>query len=242
MTIYVDITQLEKGRANTGIQRVVKEFLKRAALSKDIVYKIIILNEESRKAQILDNAEVSDFLKDMQNYQFKYKEELDLMNMKPSSPTAFFDIDSNWNVIFKRSDLYPILKENGFLIFNFIYDLIPIILPQYTHEHTAINFKSFIEAIYKYSDLVMFDSMSAENDFKDIKHKQNIMRDISTRVVGLGSDFLKIDIKQQDKKTKEILNKKYILFVGTIEPRKNQSDVLEAFETISEKYPDLNLV
>ena len=52
MTIYIDITQLEKGRANTGIQRVVKEFLKRASVSENIVYKIIILKEEKRKDQI----------------------------------------------------------------------------------------------------------------------------------------------------------------------------------------------
>ncbi|MCF6331014.1 MAG: glycosyltransferase [Sulfurimonas sp.] len=242
MTVYIDITQLERGRANTGIQRVVKEFLKRASISDSIVYKILIFKEETKEAQLLDNNEVEDFLKDIQNYQFKSKEDFDLINLKPSTTTAFFDIDSNWNVTLKRSDLYPILKNNGFLIFNFIYDMIPIILPKYTHENTAINFKLFINAIYKYSDLVMFDSLSAQNDFEQIKDKQNISRDISTRVIGLGCDFLKTNIMPQDKNIKEILGKKYILFVGTIEPRKNQADVLEAFEDIANDYPDLNLV
>ena len=242
MTIYIDITQLEKGRANTGIQRVVKEFLKRASICTNITYKIIILDEKNKKAQILDNTEVSSFLNDVQNYQFISKTDLDLINLKPTTTTAFFDIDSNWNVIFKRGSLYPILKNNGFLIFNFIYDMIPIVLPQYTHKDTAINFRSFIDAIYKHSDLVMFDSLSAQNDFENIKNEQNITRDISTRVIGLGSDFLKTDIKPQDENIINILNKKYILFVGTLEPRKNQADVLEAFESIAEKYPNLNLV
>ncbi|MEA1892775.1 MAG: glycosyltransferase family 1 protein [Campylobacterota bacterium] len=242
MIVYVDITQLEKGRANTGIQRVVKEFLKRASLSKDIIYKIIIKNDDITALQIVDNSEIEYFLKDMQNYQFEKISLLDLSAVDTSTPTAFFDIDSNWNILLKRTELYPLLKKSGFLIFNFIYDLIPMILPQFAHETTAKNFSSFIDAVYNYSDLVMFDSLSAKNDFIELKDAQNISRDIHTRVIGLGSDFLKVDIKQQDPAIKEILDKKYILFVGTIEPRKNQADVIEAFETIAQRYPDLNLV
>jgi len=242
MTIYVDITQLEKSRANTGIQRVVKEFLKRVSISQNVTCKIFIFNADNKQAQMLDNDEVSEFLNDIQNYQFKTQEAFDLMSLKPSSPTAFFDIDSNWNVILKREDLYPLLKQNGFLIFNFIYDLIPILLPEFAHETTAKNFTSFIKAVYNHSDLVMFDSHSAKNDFLEIQKKENNIREIPTRVIGLGSDFLKVEIQQQEKNIQNILDKKYILFVGTLEPRKNQADVLEAFETIASKYPDLNLV
>jgi len=242
MIIYIDITQLEKRRANTGIQRVVKEFLKRAALSENINYKIIIENEDITKAKIVKNNEVAYFLNNMENYKFKETENLNLLNFKPTSLTAFFDLDANWNIVLKREYLYPILKNNGFLIFNFIYDLIPIVLPKFAHETTAKNFSLFIDAVYKNSDLVMFDSFSAQSDFLQIKDKQNITRNIPTRAIGLGSNFSKINEIPKDDKIKKILAKKYILFVGTLEPRKNQADVLDAFECMSKKYPDLNLV
>lgn len=242
MLIYIDITQLEKRRANTGIQRVVKEFLKRAAVSTSLEYKIIIENEDIRQAKIVKNDEVADFLNDIKNYQFKETENVNLLTLKPTSTTAFFDLDANWNIVLKREYLYPILKNNGFLIFNFIYDLIPIILPEFAHETTAKNFKLFIDAVYKSSDLVLFDSFSAQSDFLQIKNEQNIKRHIPTRAIGLGSDFLQVDKIPQDDKISQILAKKYILFVGTLEPRKNQADVLTAFECIAKKYPDLNLV
>ena len=242
MTIYVDITQLEKGRANTGIQRVVKEFLKRAALCKDTDYKLLIFKDKSSKVEILDNQEIADFLTDMQHYSFKKREEFDLLNFQPQTPTAFFDIDANWNVVYKRADLYPLLKNNGFLIFNFLYDLIPMIFPHFAHEITEKNFKEYIYAVYNYSDLVMFDSFSANRDFLEMQRLQKCIRDIPTRVVGLGSDFLKVKPAYQESKIQNILTKKYLLFVGTVEPRKNQADVLEAFEKLAEKYDDLNLV
>ncbi|MDD2449900.1 MAG: glycosyltransferase [Sulfurimonas sp.] len=242
MIIYVDITQLEKGRANTGIQRVVKEFLKRTKSTSGIVYKIIIYNEITKNVNLLDNEEVELFLKDTQNYQFKNKTTIDIFTIKPTTLTALLDMDSNWNIELKREKLYPILKENGFKIFNFIYDLIPILLPQYAHEVTANNFESYIKAIFNHSDLVMFDSQSALNDFLKIKKEHDIQRDIPTRAIGLGSDFIKSNTEVVDIKIKNILDKKYILFVGTLEPRKNQETTLDVFTKLSEKYDDLNLV
>ena len=242
MTIYIDITQLEKGRANTGIQRVVKEFVKRASASKDVDYKIIIENEDPTEAKLIDNDEIKYFLNDIKNYKFKYKKDFDLLSLKPTSLTAFFDLDATWNIVLKREILYPLLKSNGFLIFNFIYDLIPILMPDLAHETTAKNFRSFINAVYENSDLVMFDSYSAQSDFLKIKNDFKINRNIPTRAIGLGSDFLKTNNSVENSEIINVLDKKYILFVGTIEPRKNQANVLKAFEEISEKYPDLNLV
>ncbi len=242
MTIYVDITQLEKGRANTGIQRVVKEFLKRAVASSDVHYKLFIFKENLSKIEILDNQEIISFLEDTQHYTFKKREEFNLLNCIPKTPTAFLDIDAAWNVVYKRADLYPRLKNNGFLIFNFIYDLIPMLFPHFAHEVTKKNFKKYIYSVFSYSDLVMFDSLSANMDFLKLQKQHKFLRNIPTRTVGLGSNFLKVKEIPKEKKIQNILSKKYLLFVGTIEPRKNQEDVLDAFEVLAKKYDDLHLV
>lgn len=242
MVIYIDITQLEKSRANTGIQRVVKEFLKRASIDKKVKYKILVHSGMPYKFDELNINEINDFLLNIQDYQFKERKKINLEEFNSIETSIFFDIDSNWNIVCKRENFYPLLKSKRFKIFNFIYDLIPIVLPKYAHESTAKNFKVFIDAVYQYSDFVMFDSLSASDDFIKIKNDQAITRDIPTRVVGLGSDFLDINYDLIDKQNFEVLNKKYILFVGTIEPRKNQADVLDSFNNIYEKYDDINLV
>ncbi|MEO1953870.1 MAG: hypothetical protein ABGW74_04125, partial [Campylobacterales bacterium] len=189
MTIYVDITQLESARANTGIQRVVKEFVKRAALSTTVEFKIITFDDKDKKAFILDNSEIGSFLENMSDFKFTKNEKIDILNFKPQTPSAFFDLDSTWNIIYKRSFIYPTLKSNGFLIFNFIHDIIPVLFPEIVHDTTKANFIPFLQSVYDNSDLVLFNSFSSQKDFLDAKAKFNTSRDIPTRVTGLGSDF-----------------------------------------------------
>jgi len=243
MTIYIDITQLEKQRVNTGIQRVVKEFLQRAMNSKQMgLYKVLIYNSKIKKMQLLQNEDVKLFLQDIENFKFTKKETIDIETIKATLPTIFFDIDSAWNAPYKREKLYPVIKNNGFLIINFIYDLIPVLLPQFVQNITIKNYKPFIKTVYKYSDMVICDSVSSQTDLLKYKQVLNISREISTKVVGLGSDFMLVNSIVEDIKIKSILETKYILFVGTLEPRKNQQEVLDAFDILAKKYADLNLV
>lgn len=243
MTVYIDITQLDKGRANTGIQRVVKEFLKRAVEGeRNIFYKIISYNTDTNCMELLDNREIKEFVNNIQNYKFVKKTKIDIQLIKPIETTILFELDATWNAPLKREILYPALKENGFLIFNFIYDLTPIILPDFANEITVGNFPHFLNNVYKYSDMVFCDSLSAKNDFLNYKTSFNITREIKTEVVSLGSDFFKINAPLKNQYIKELLEKKYILFVGTLEPRKNQENVLDAFEILAKKCPDLNLI
>ncbi len=241
MTIYVDITQLEKGRANTGIQRVVKEFLYNSLTDSILDCKIILFEDDLNTTNLLDNKEVLEFLKDIEDYQFTKVSQIDLFNTDDELK-IFLDIDSTWNISYRRNLLYPKLKNSDFLIFNFIHDTIPILFKEIVHDDTAKNFPIFLKAVYDYSDLVLFNSYSSNNDFLRLKKQFNCYRDIPTRFLGLGSDFYETKPKNTREEIQNILNKKYILFVGTIEPRKNQEDVLDAFEAICDEYEDLNLV
>ncbi len=242
MIIYIDITMLDRGRLNTGIQRVVTEFLKRAVgTPAGIDYKIISYNSQLKSMEILDNQEIKIFVDNVKKYQFKNKQALDIETLKVPKNTLFFDMDSVWNAPLKRAALYPKLKHNGFLIFNLLYDLVPVVKPQYAHAQTVSNFKPFLKAIYQHSNLAFFDSLSANNDFIEQKKETNTNY-IPTRVVGLGSDFIKNKEPLIDQKLNKLTNKKYILFVGTIEPRKSQLSMLNAFDILAEKDPDLNLI
>ncbi len=236
MIIYIDISILVKNRANTGIQRVLKEFLQRA-ISKQ--YKIIAYNHQIKSMELLDNIEIPLFLYEMQDYQFKNTQAIDLNTLTPPKNSIFFDLDSVWYAPLPRATLYPILKENGFLIFNLIYDLVPIVRPELAHKNTIKNFTAFLKSVYQYSDMVFFDSLSAKNDFLKA---QDTPRNIPTRVVGLGSDFLPIAKADNEPDTQPLLQKKYLLFVGTLEPRKNQTDLINAFTILANKYSDLDLI
>ncbi|MBO4775704.1 MAG: hypothetical protein J5515_03730, partial [Lachnospiraceae bacterium] len=67
-----------------------------------------------------------------------------LSDMKPGD--IFFEIDAIWNMPYKRSVLLPRLKKYGVKIAVYVYDILPIILPQYTHFRTRFNFMNYIGA------------------------------------------------------------------------------------------------
>lgn len=239
MTLYIDISEFLKTRLTTGIQRVIKEFLKRAILDN---YRTNILYYDNtlKTYQLLDNSEFGNFLKDIKNYNFKHKQEINLFQSSKECK-IFFDIDSVWNTDIKRVQLYPELKSFNYKIVNFIYDLIPILYPDYLHKKTKKNFPNFLDAVFTYSDIVFFDSISSQNDFLNLKNDSKIIRDIKTDIIYLGADFLQ-KISKTNHKYSSLLSKKYLLFVGTIEPRKKQVQVLKAFEVLQKAYPELHLV
>ena len=242
--IYIDLTGILKNRINTGIQRVVKEFLHRTirpVTDEQINYYYIEFDIKNKKYNFFSKKEIEKFLLSMADYELKIQKTSELLNQKKQI-AIFFDIDSVWNIHPKRNILYPELKKNNFYIINFIYDLAPIILPQYSHENTCRNFVSFLSAVYAYADMVFFDSVSAEQDFLKIKKQVKVEREIPTRVIGLGADFFQKKEIETKNNYQYLFGKKYLLFVGTIEPRKDQEIVLNAFEKIAEKYPDLNLI
>ena len=88
----------------------------------------------------------------------------------------------------------------------------------------------------------MFDSRSAEKDFFEVKSAVKNTRNISSKVVKLGSHIFEPENGKLVESVKKILDSKYLLFVGTLEPRKNQRLALDAFEKLATLYPYLNLV
>ena len=245
-TIYIDITQFERGRLNTGIQRVLKEFLQRALQEQSQEYVILIASQKDPQTFLsLCKQEVKAFLADVANYRFEQEDVIDIFAKAQESALKpiFFDMDSAWNAPYKRTELYPRLKAAGFFLWNFLYDFVPVVKPEYAHAATQKNFTHFLEAFYAHSDMVFFDSHAAYEDFYKLQKKFAPSRHIPSRVIGLGADFFdRLPAKPTDPQITKLLATRYILFVGTLEPRKSQSLMLDAFEKLAKRYKDLHLI
>jgi len=235
MKLYLDISEFISNRILTGIQRVVSEFIKRA--DKDEVKLLVSSSKED--FYILDFDEVLSYMQDIKNYHLKSFEKLDLTKESVESK-IFLDIDSVWNTQSDRKKLYKKLKKYNFKIANFIYDLIPLLYPQFLYKKSKENFPKYIEAVTTHSDMVFFDSLSAKNDFITYTKRYN-KKLLDTSVIYPGADFYKV-AKNYKNRYEKLLKTKYILFVGTIEPRKKQLEVLKAFDLLSKKHKDLNLI
>jgi len=245
LSIYIDLSLWIRTRINTGIQRVLKEYIQSTLDKQDkhIDYYYLNFDIKSQAMHQIAAHEISEFIKDVSTYQFTSSQEIELLSEQEQSIKVFFDMDATWNNSLKRHHLYPELKQNDFYIFNFLYDLSPVLLPQFCDENTCRNFVTYLSAVYSYSDMVFFDSASAEKGFQRIKSQLKLTRNIATRVTGLGADYMQSLAKINGSGDyQQLLQSKYLLFVGTIEPRKSQNIVLKAFDTLAKKYPDLNLI
>lgn len=233
MKIYIDLTNLMTVDFVTGIQRVVREITVR--MLRDSRAELVLLKYSFPKNafQILDNRRFLEYFSENKGERDSIATSEIIQYTEIPTGSVFFDIDSVWNSRLKRSHLFPILKQRGVKIVTQLYDLIPITHPQFSHENTAINFMIYVGANLKYADLIISNAQATVNALNDLTDKMGMERK-KTIVVPLGCDFKSSGKASSeddvDPEVTKIANGKYILMVGTIEPRKNHSLVIDALE------------
>lgn len=122
-----------------------------------------------------------------------------------------------------------------------IFDLSPILFPQFFTKLTNIYTKLF-PVIIKNTDHVVTISENSKGDIVKIFKIPN--EKISVTYLGIENKFrlMKNKINLETIRKKYNLPKRFILFVGTIEPRKNLSSLLCAFSSIRKNNKEVKLV
>lgn len=232
MVVCIDITEMINVNFVSGIQRVVNQILTSwiERDKKDI--RLLKYDFKNNYFQIIDNNKFYAF------YTGQNIDKKTLITNKHirinefNEKMLFFDMDSVWMNFCKRSWLLPLLKKQRVKVATLIYDIIPITESQYCHEFTTLNFMEYLGAHLKYSDLIIANTQATIDSIHEIISGTDV-KVIKGAVVPLGSDFQCGEVKELkvQESVRRVVNKgKYILMVGTLEPRKNHRYVLEAFE------------
>lgn len=163
-----------------------------------------------------------------------------LPRFEPGS--IFLDIDSSWHNTLKRSRLLPALKQRGVTICTLHYDMIPLLMPDVAHPNTAKVFRDHFEAHLKYSSLFACISQTTRDTLAEHSRNGRHMDDLPILgTIRLGDGFFARE-PGAAKLPALLTDKKYILSVGTIEPRKNYHTLLDAFDALVRRFPELCLV
>lgn len=134
-------------------------------------------------------------------------------------------------------------KEAGILLVNVVYDMLPVLTPQYSGHSTQAMFDYYSEVI-PLSDLVLAISESTKRDLtKWLKGRKLSVPAIET--FRLGDDFA---LSEPEKPHDEVFlrnfkkNSTFILCVGTIEARKNHTLLYYTYKLAAERGEELPML
>jgi len=136
---------------------------------------------------------------------------------------------------------YPYLAEFSRLreaeavkIVTCCYDLIPVLFPQYCVSDVATRFTRYFIDLASSSDLVFCISKQSEKDLKNLLNKTGAAQ-VKTKVFPLGDNVPEAKVPELSDEITAILTEPFILFVSTIERRKNHQVLYQAYHLLCQQ-------
>lgn len=245
--ILVDVSSICLNDLKTGIQRVVRSQLKNLIKLSPLDYAIepVYLKELDNKyvyayatyytSNLLDiELQMSDSLVEIENGDIFYG----------------LDFSPHEVSLANQTSLYQEYKALGVKVFFMVYDILPIVKPDYFPSHTQQAHKKWLEEITSIADGLICISQTVADEVSEWtnKHQKAPSKTLIITSIHLGADIdgSTKDLKQPSKEEFELLERikaqTTFLMVGTVEPRKGHLQTLKAFDLLWAKGTVCNLV
>jgi glycosyltransferase involved in cell wall biosynthesis len=227
--IYVDISELVVRDWQSGIQRVVKIILYN--LLKLERFRIEPIYFSSGKCFRATNYMIKLFVQNHDHHLSLSDEELHCF----ASNSLFLGLDLHYEFV-NNNEGYEWLKlqrSRGVKFVQVIYDLILINNPQYFPKFDL--FHKYINRVMSLFDGVIAISKVVADDYLEYYKSSSVKSRQSVGFFHLGCDIDQYNSHHVTDAVEDLsmlVNKKYMLMVSTIEPRKGHAQVLEAFEKL----------
>ena len=226
---YIDISELVNRDARTGIQRVVRNILRCMLQNPPAGYLVepVYANNET-----LGYRKATKFIEGFMGLHHISADEL----IDPSKGDIFLGLDLQPKVVVSQKKYLDMIYLKGVSVQFLIYDLIPINHPNFFPDGANLIFSSWLETITNYDQLISISKTTKSDVEKWLKkHLPSRFKNISNKMINLSSELSHEDRTTGDPKNAWFVRyslKRYDVFlmVGTLEPRKEHSQVLDAFE------------
>lgn len=232
--VFVDVSSIIKNDLGTGIQRVIRNLIPEVinALPDNYELKLVSSDENGGPFYHVDFTQVK------HTDEIRFERSSEVVEFIRSD--IFLGLDLNYGVTISHSVYFSGLQRRGVTLIALIYDLLPVQFPQFFPEEVgALKLhERYLEVIGTF-DLSIAISKSVQDDYVEWIQKYSPTRLVNQRTghIPLGSGLNRIVSKQR---VNQYGN--YFLHVGTIEPRKNVVQILEAFELLWQQGSELKLV
>lgn len=240
--LLVDVSVIIKNDVGTGIQRVVRAILMQLLSNPLEGYRVCPI-----------------FATRKHGYHYAhYEANLDSQLLLNSSQTGVVNV--NHGDVFLGLDLAAHLlylhkreliqwKRLGVKIHFVVYDLLPVLYPQWFSSKTTEKFHKWLRLIAIFSDSLISISNTVKAELNNWLYQCYALPtdQIPIHTIPLGADIRSSSPshglpKNLGQLLNNLSNKETVLIVGTVEPRKGHDQVLIAFEKLWEQGHDINLV
>jgi len=240
--LLVDVSELCQRDSATGVQRVVRSYLYELLLSPPNGFRVepvYATREEGYR-----------YARNFKNRFLGVSEaELPEEEVCCQRGDIFFALDMQHHVQLSHSSFYSKIRANGVTVKFLVYDLLPIQLPNlFLHSDASQLHEQLMTIVARSDEAICISKATADALLKWIK-ENNIPTspNFSASWVHIGSDF---DSAKPSKGIsadaqnilQRISSRPAFLWVSTIEPRKGQEQILDAFELLWSQGQGLNLI
>lgn len=156
------------------------------------------------------------------------------------SGSVLLELDAVWNVVrVDRAALYQSLRERGVRVAALLYDLLPQQHPEWFDPPVVGLSDRVLRAVAEHADTVVAISRHTADSFTAWAAQQGL-HSPEPSVVTLGADAVRH--RRAGGVGSVPVSGRYLLVVGTVEPRKNHRTLLDAHKIVAADHPDLELV
>lgn len=239
--LFVDISELVKKDAKTGIQRVVRNILHEWLSHPPKGYQVMPVYATEEEDYCYARCFTANFLGNSD--QILVDEPIDYM-----IGDIFFILDLQPTVQINKRFYYEKLRRLGISVYFLVHDLLCVRMPQYFGSGASDNFSRWLDVVKENSGVICVSKATAD-DFIDwvnetTKHTVNT---INVAWNHNGAEVIQRREKNEESEEISLLAKSLryspsFLMVGTLEPRKGHTQVLDAFERLWQDNIKVNLV
>jgi len=149
------------------------------------------------------------------------------------SGSTIVNLGSPWGVPNYFVAVREAKRQYGVFYVAFVHDTIPLLLPEFCEGTTTNVYTRWIAGVNMHADLVLANAQNTKKDFATAIARFSD-DPVECEVVHPNGDFSLLfeDASTISQDVQALLHSKYVLFVGTIEPRKNHLMVLSAWRRL----------
>lgn len=241
--LLIDISELYQRDSATGVQRVVRSYLFNLLKNPPSGFRV----EPVYATQSGDYCYARSFVQKL-HHVGEVKIE-DFQPMRYVRGDIFFGLDMQHHIQLSKIKTYKKLKEEGVVIKFMVYDLLPIQFPEYFKDSNASELHDhWLRLVVMQDEAICISKATADALGVWIKdHSIPTAPNFGVRWIHMGADLDgSIPSKGFPANSNEVITaiKQGVTFliVSTLEPRKSQAQVIDAFDLLWQKNPNINLV